>query len=65
MGVIYAVRSEWLKVKHTPFWTIHFCVPVVGSLLFFAYYLLYDSTADSKKLKMILELISIEEKPLL
>ena len=58
MGVIYAVRSEWLKVKHTPFWTIHFCVPVVG-LLFFAYYLLYDSTADSKKLKMILELIAM------
>ncbi len=59
MGVIYAVRSEWLKVKHTPFWIIHFCVPVVGSLLFFAYYLLYDSTADSKKLKMILELIAM------
>lgn len=46
-------------MKHTPFWTIHFCVPVVGSLLFFAYYLLYDSTADSKKLKMILELIAM------
>lgn len=59
MGFIYAVRSEWLKVKHTPFWTIHFCAPVVGALLFLAYYLLYGSTADSKKLKMILELTAM------
>jgi len=56
MGFIYAVRSEHEKTKHTPFWVIHFCVPVIGALLFLAYYFQYGSTADSKKLKMILEI---------
>ena len=38
------------------FGLFHFCVPVMGALLFLAYYSLYASTADSKKLKMILEI---------
>lgn len=33
-----------------------FCVPVMGALLFLAYYSQYASTEDSKKLKMILEI---------
>ena len=56
MGFIYAVRSEQVKTKHTPFWAIHFCIPAIGALLFLAYYSQYGSTADSKKLKMILEI---------
>lgn len=56
MGFIYAVRSEHEKTKHTPFWAIHFCVPVIGALVFLVYYYLYGNTADSKKLKVILEL---------
>ena len=59
MGFIYGVHSERAKVRHTLFWTIHFCVPVMGALLFLIYYLLYGSTADSKKLKMILELTAM------
>ena len=50
MGFIYALRSEQEKTKHTSFWAIHFCVPVMGALLFLAYYSQYASTADSKKL---------------
>lgn len=45
MGFIYALRSEQEKTKHTSFWAIHFCVPVMGALLFLAYYSLYASTA--------------------
>ena len=56
MGFIYAVRSEQVKTKHTPFWAIHFCIPAIGALLFLAYYSQYGSTADSKKLRMILEI---------
>ena len=56
MVFIYALRSEQEKTKHTSFWAIHFCVPVMGALLFLAYYSQYASTADSKKLKMILEI---------
>ena len=36
MGFIYALRSEQEKTKHTSFWAIHFCVPVMGALLFLA-----------------------------
>ena len=49
MGFIYALRSEQEKTKHTSFWAIHFCVPVMGALLFLAYYSQYASTADSKQ----------------
>lgn len=56
MRLTYAVRSELIKMKHTPFRVIHLCLPVMGSLLFVIYYLLYSSTTDYKKLKMILEL---------
>ena len=56
MGLLGAVHSEFVKVKHTPFWTIHLCLPILGALLFTVYYILYGNTADYKKLKMILEL---------
>ena len=56
MGFLGAVHSELVKTKHTPFRIIHLCVPVMGALLFVVYYFLYGSTADGKKLKMILEL---------
>ena len=59
MGFIYTVHSERVKVKHTSFRAIHFFVPVIGVLLFLVYYLLYYHTADSKKLKMILELTTM------
>ncbi|GAA6410068.1 lantibiotic immunity ABC transporter MutG family permease subunit [Blautia hominis] len=56
MGFLGAVHSELVKTKHTPFRIIHLCIPVMGALLFVVYYFLYGSTADGKKLKMILEL---------
>ena len=58
MRLTYAVRSEQIKMKHTPFRAIHLCLPVMGALLFVIYYLLYGNTTDYKKLKMILELTS-------
>lgn len=59
MSLVYAVRSEHEKTKHTPFGVIHFCIPVIGALLFLVYYLLYGNTTDSIKLKMILELTAM------
>ena len=56
MRLAYAVRSEQIKMKHTPFRAIHLCLPVMGALLFVIYYLLYGNTTDYEKLKMILEL---------
>lgn len=59
MGLTYMVRSEWIKVKHTSFYAIHLCLPVVGAILFILYYFLYENTADNEKLKMILELTAM------
>lgn len=56
MNVIGAVHSELVKVKHTPFAAIHFCLPLTGALLFIAYYSMYSNTAGDKKLKLILEI---------
>lgn len=56
MSFFGAVHSELVKVKHTPFWTMHLCLPVLGALLFIIYYFLYRNIADFKRLKMILEL---------
>ena len=46
MVFIYALRSEQEKTKHTSFWAIHFCVPVMGALLFLAYYSQYKAQND-------------------
>lgn len=51
MGFIYALRSEQEKTKHTSFGAIHFCVPVMGALLFLAYYSQYASTQTVKSSK--------------
>lgn len=56
MSVIGAVHSELVKVKHTPFVAIHLCLPVIGALLFVAYYSMYSDIAGDKKLKLILEI---------
>lgn len=56
MSVIRAVHSELVKVKHTPFAAIHFCLPIIGALLFVAYYAMYSNIAGDKKLKLILEI---------
>lgn len=56
MSVIGAVHSELVKIKHTPFAAIHFCLPVIGALLFVAYYSMYSNIAGDKKLKLILEI---------
>lgn len=56
MGVLSAIRSELLKVKHTSFWKIHVAMPLIGALLFALYFLLYGSVDGGRKLKLILEL---------
>lgn len=56
MNLIGAIRSEAIKMKHTPFGIIHVCIPAAGAMLYIIYYLLYGSTADERRLKMILEL---------
>lgn len=56
MSFVGAIHSEFIKVKHTPFQAVHLCLPLMGALLFTAYYILYGNTADMKKLRLILEI---------
>ncbi len=59
MGFLGAVHSETGKSEaYAVLGRCILCLPVVGALLFIVYYVLYGSTADYKKLKMILEIYS-------
>lgn len=59
MGVISAIRSELVKVKHTPFWAIHAAMPLIGATLFTLYFVLYGGVDGEKKRKLILELTAM------
>ena len=59
MSLYSSVRSELMKLKHTSFWAIHILVPVLGAALFVFYFLQYGSVDSDKKLKLILELITM------
>lgn len=56
MNLIGAIHSEAVKVKHTSFGILHICIPAAGAILYIIYYLLYGSTADERRLRMILEI---------
>ena len=59
MNLFTAIRSEWQKVKHTSFWTLHIIMSLAGALLFTLYFNLYDSVEDERKLQLILELTAM------
>lgn len=59
MNLFTAIRSEWQKVKHTSFWTLHIIMSLAGALLFTLYFNLYDSVEDERKLRLILELTAM------
>lgn len=50
MGFLGAVHSELVKVKHTPFWTMHLCLPVVGALLFIVCFAVLGGNCIATKL---------------
>ena len=58
MGFIYALRSKQEKTKHTSFWAIHFCVPVMGDCYFLLTIPSMPARKTVKKLKMISEIMT-------
>ncbi|MDO5517871.1 MAG: lantibiotic immunity ABC transporter MutG family permease subunit [Clostridium sp.] len=58
MYIVNLVRSEFIKMKHTSFYAIHICIPLIGSLIF----LLYFRTSkinSAMKVQSYLEVLSI------
>lgn len=53
------IRSELIKLRHTPYWIIHAVVPLLGAILFVGYFLLYSSTDNTQKLKLIAEVTAM------
>ncbi len=51
--------SELQKVKRTAYWKISLIMPILGGLIFFVYFLLYRSVPESKKMKLMFELIAV------
>lgn len=50
--------SEFQKVKRTAYWKISLIMPILGGLVFFVYFLLYKSIPESKKIKLMFEIIA-------
>lgn len=58
MQILRLIKSDFLKMKHTPFYFIHICLPFIGVLIFLKY---YSSALFSpvNKVNVYLEAISI------
>ncbi len=56
MKLLSLIRSEKLKIRHTPFKAIHIIIPLMGAFLFIIYYILYSNVNDFQKLNLILEI---------
>ena len=37
------INSEFIKVKHTSYWKLHIFLPVIGALLYIAYFAIYST----------------------
>ncbi|MDD6769568.1 lantibiotic immunity ABC transporter MutG family permease subunit [Inconstantimicrobium porci] len=58
MRLINLVRSEFLKMKHTYFYSIHICIPIIGSIMVLMYYGTSKINIDAK-IQLYLGVISI------
>lgn len=56
MTLYRAIRSELVKLRHTPLLPIHIFVPTVGAILFTSYFGLYSFRPDYNKYKLIFEI---------
>ena len=56
MTLYRAIRSELVKLRHTPLLPIHIFVPIVGAILFTSYFGLYSFRPDYNKYKLIFEI---------
>lgn len=59
MSMIVLIRSELVKLWHTPYWAIHVLVPLIGAILFIFYFVFYSSVDGYEKLKLITELTAM------
>ena len=59
MKFVDGIRSELVKVIHTPFAIIHTILPVAGASLFTLYFLFYKNVAPANKIDFILELTAM------
>lgn len=56
MTLYRAIRSELVKLRHTPLLPIHIFVPITGAILFAGYFSLYYYRPDYNKYKLIFEI---------
>lgn len=56
MTLYRAIRSELVKLRHTPLLPIHIFVPIAGAILFTSYFGLYSFRPDYNKYKLIFEI---------
>lgn len=57
--MIAAIRSEFIKLRHTAYWIIHTFVPLAGAILFLFYFMFYGSVDSSEKVRLTMELTAM------
>lgn len=49
MDIFTSVRSELVKLRHTPHLAVHIFVPLIGTVLFAFYFIIYDAVISLTK----------------
>lgn len=58
MKIFRLMKSDFIKMRHTPFYWIHVCLPIVGVLIFLAYYS-FSAWSSINKVNGYLEALSL------
>ena len=58
MIILKLIKADFMKMKHTSFYWIHICMPIIGMLIFLGYYSYSPWTAEGKVIGY-LEVIAI------
>lgn len=56
IAIFRLIKADFMKMKRTPFYLIHFCIPIIGVIIFLAYFSTSKSN-DVVKLNLYLQVL--------
>lgn len=58
MKILCLLKADFIKMKHTPFYWIHICLPIIGAIIFLKYYS-FSTWNSVNKISGYLEVLSL------
>ncbi|MBE6088033.1 MAG: lantibiotic immunity ABC transporter MutG family permease subunit [Clostridium beijerinckii] len=58
MKILRLLKADFIKMKHTPFYWIHICLPIIGAIIFLEYYS-FSTWNSVNKINGYLEVLSL------